>query len=236
MQSSTVKSYVSAIKKMLVNDGYLWDDNKVLLGALTKACKIINDKVHTRLPIQCSLLEMLLFELQRMYGEQVYLQIMYKAIFSISYYGMMRVSEVTNSEHVMKACNIHAVQNKDKIMIKLYSSKTHSKGMKPQTIKITANKSEKSGHYANRIFCPFQLIKEYIAVRGDYNAPEDQFFVFLDGSPVGPQHVRTVLKDCLAALSLNPDIYGLHSFRVGCTTDLIKYNNNIEEVKRMGRW
>ena len=93
-------------KKMLVNDEYLWDDNKVLLGALTKACKIITDKVHTRLPIQCSLLEMLLFELQRMYGEQVYLQIMYKAIFSISYYGMMRVSEVTNSEHVMKACNI----------------------------------------------------------------------------------------------------------------------------------
>ena len=50
--------------------------------------------------------------------------------------------------------------------------------MKPQTIKITANKSEKSGHYANRIFCPFQLIKEYMAVRGDYNAPEDQFLCF----------------------------------------------------------
>ena len=222
MQSSTVKSYVSAIKKMLINDGYDWDNNKVLLGALTKACKIVNDKVHTRLPIQCSLLEMLLFEIQRKYGEQLYLQVMYKALFAISYYGVMRVSEVTASEHVMKAANIHAAQNKEKIMIKLNSSKTHSKGMKPQTIKITSNSTEKSGCYARRIFCPFKLIKDYMLIRGDYNAPEDQFFIFTDGTPVGPQHVRALLKNCLEALGLDATLYGFHSFRVGRTTDLIK--------------
>ena len=66
MQSATVKSYVSAIKKLLVDDGYPWDDQKVLLGSLTKACKIINDRVYTRLPIQCSLLEMILFEVQKL--------------------------------------------------------------------------------------------------------------------------------------------------------------------------
>ena len=46
IKSNTAKSYVSAIKKMLVDDGYPWDDQRVLLGSLTKACKIINDKVH----------------------------------------------------------------------------------------------------------------------------------------------------------------------------------------------
>ena len=61
MQSSTVKSYVSAIKKTLIDDGYSWDDNKVLVSSLTKACRIINDRVMTRLPINCSLLEMMLF-------------------------------------------------------------------------------------------------------------------------------------------------------------------------------
>ena len=46
MQSSTVKSYVSAIKKLLIDDGYHWDDRKVVVGSLTKACKIINENAH----------------------------------------------------------------------------------------------------------------------------------------------------------------------------------------------
>ena len=128
MQSSTVKSYVSAIKKLLVDDGYPWDDQKVLLGSLTKACKIVNDKVHTRLPIQCSLLEMILFEVQRLFDAkgQWYLEIMYKALFALSYYGMMRVCEVTQvtqTNHTVKAKDVHSALNKDKIMLVLYSSK-----------------------------------------------------------------------------------------------------------------
>ena len=236
MQSSTVKSYVSAIKKMLVNDGYPWQDEKVLVGALTKACKLINDRVHTRLPIQCSLLELILFEVQRKYSNQWYLQVMYKALFGVAYYGLMRVSEVTTSDHVMKAKNIHLARNKDKLMIKLYSSKTHTTGMKPQTIKVTANQVEKSGCYAKRIFCPCQLVSDFMEIRGDYDNFQEQFFIFRDSTPVSPLHVRNLLKDCLSSLGLDHTLYGFHSFRVGRTTDLIKYNYSIEEVKRMGRW
>ena len=80
--------------------------------------------------------------------DSVYLQIMYKALFALSYYGMMRVGEVTYSDHVVKAKDVHSAQNKDKLLLMLYSSKTHSKGMKPQRIKITSNLIEKSGFYA----------------------------------------------------------------------------------------
>ena len=164
LQSSTVKCYVSAIKKLLVDDGYPWDDTKVLVSSLTKACKIINDRVHTRLPIQCSLLEMIIFEIQRYFGQkgQMYLETMYKALFAIAYYGMVRISEVTMSDHVVKARDVHSALNKDKIMLKLYTSKTHNQGMKAQTIKITANLIEKSGFYAKRNFCPFKLINAYM--------------------------------------------------------------------------
>ena len=61
-QSATVKSYVSAIKKILVLDGYQWDDKAILLSTLTHACRLVNDRVMTRLPICCGLLELLLFE------------------------------------------------------------------------------------------------------------------------------------------------------------------------------
>ena len=36
-QSSTVKSYISAIKRILINDGYIWNDQLVLLSSLTRA-------------------------------------------------------------------------------------------------------------------------------------------------------------------------------------------------------
>ena len=64
MQSAMVKSYVSAIKKTLVMDGYSWNNNLILISSLAKACKIVNDSVRTRLPIHCGLLEMILYEVQ----------------------------------------------------------------------------------------------------------------------------------------------------------------------------
>ena len=167
MQSNTVKSYVSAIKRLLIDDGYPWDDQKVLLGSLTKACKLINDKVHTRLPIQCSLLEMILFEIQRLYGQngKIYLDTLFKALFALSYYGMMRVGEVTLSDHVIRAKDVHSALNKDRLLLILYSSKTHSIAMRPQKIKITSNLDEKSGFYARRNFCPFDLVNRYMTER-----------------------------------------------------------------------
>ena len=199
MQSSTVKCYVSAIKRTLIDDGYHWDDQKILLTSLTRACRLVNDKVKTRLPIQCGLLEMILFEVQRMYNQngQQYLQLLYKTLFALSYYGLMRVCEVCQvptNNHVVKAKNVHAARNKDKLLIVLYTSKTHGRGMKPQRIKITSNDLEKSGFYAKRNFCPFYLTYTYMQWRGGFDCEQEQFFVFWDKSPVKAEHARNVFK------------------------------------------
>ena len=208
IQSATVRSYVLAIKRTLIEDGYPWDDTRVILGSLTKACKIINDKVHTRLPIKCSLLELILFEVQRICrkDDQVFLEAMYKALFGLAYYGLMRIGEVTISDHVVKAKDVHAAENKDKLMIKLYSSKTHNKGMRAQTIKVTSNLSVKTGNYVKRHFCPVMLIKKFLNMRGSYQVDNDQLFIFRDGSPVTPFHARDMLKRCLLNIGLKPSI------------------------------
>ena len=64
IQSSTIKSYVSAIKRTLLNDNYDWKDQVVQLNSLTRACKLKNDVLYTHLPIHCSLLEHILFEIK----------------------------------------------------------------------------------------------------------------------------------------------------------------------------
>ena len=59
MKSASVKSYISAIKKMLVNEGYKWNDKLILLSSLMRACSIQNDVLKLRLLISCSLLELI---------------------------------------------------------------------------------------------------------------------------------------------------------------------------------
>ena len=235
-QSSTVKSYVSAIKKLLVLDGYKWKDQEIMLSCLTKACKIKNDRVRTRLPIHCGLLEMILFEVQRYFRKknQRYLEILYKALFSLGYYGLMRVGELTFSPHVLKAKDIHLGSNKDKIMVVLYSSKTHDESNRPQKIKITAHGQHE--FKKKRSFCPFKLLGDYIKIRGGYAHEQEQFFVFRDKSKVTPDQARSTLRDMIELIGLDQSVYDMHSLRIGRASDLVKWNYPVEVVKRMGRW
>ena len=239
-QSASVKSYVSAIKKLLILHGYKWKDDEVLVHSLTRACRLINDKVNTKLPIHCSLLEMILFEVERIFklDSQIYLEYLYKAIFAISYYGMMRIGEVTFSQHVLKARNVHIALNKDKILLVLYSSKTHGLSSRPQKIKITSNRAEKLGKYLHRNFCPFTILRHYMKLRGSYDSDTEPFFIFKDKSPVTGQLTAKLLKQIIKAIGLDQQVnsYSMHCFRIGRTGDLIRFGYSLEEVRRLGRW
>ena len=167
MKSQSVKTYISAIKKTLLNDGYQWDDKKILLGVLIRSSKLINDKVITRLPIGCNLLELILFELERKFPKQYYLETMYKALFLMGYYGLMRIGELSVAEtnqHTLKAKNVHMATNKEKLLLILYSSKTHGAGQLPQKIKITSVRSELQKSFVHRYFCPFTCVRKFITI------------------------------------------------------------------------
>ena len=90
------------------------------------------------MPIHFNLFEMILFELNRYYGAtQPYLNITYRALLSLAYYGLMRIGELTTSQHSLKAKDVHIASNKNKILVILHSSKTHGKESLPQKIKIS---------------------------------------------------------------------------------------------------
>ena len=236
-QSSTIRSYVSAIKNTLKCDGYVWSDDKILLEALIKACKLKNDHVSCRFPIKIRLLETLLFEVERTYLKkgQLYLEKLYKAIFALAYYGLMCIGELTEGEHTIKVRDIHIGDNKNKILIVLHSSKTHGVNKQPQIIKISALE-----HYAEMqkkwFFCPFTILREFLLFRGGFEEDWENFFVFADGSVVKPSHVRTVLWALLRNLSLDPTLYNTHSFRSGRSSDLLHFGKTLSEIKLAGRW
>ena len=97
--------------------------------------------MKTRFPIQIGFLEILLFEINRSFSQQPYLSCLYKAMFALAYYGLLRIREITDSDHIIKANDFHIGSNKNKIRVLLYTSKTHGEESPPQKVKISKNDS-----------------------------------------------------------------------------------------------
>ena len=146
----------------------------------------------------------------------------------------MRVGELTFSQHVAKAANVHLATNKEKILVVLYSLKMHSEAVRPQKIKIIKNNNPTIG--GSRNFCPFEILHRYIKLRGEFiESKEEPFFIFRDRTPVQAKNIRKLLAQALSNLGLDSSLYRMHSLRIGRASELIKFND-LEFVKRVGRW
>ena len=220
LQSSTIKSYVSGIKAILTADGYLWNDRLLLLTTITRACKLKNDRLLNRFPVQTGLLNLLLSQLEIKFRKQCYLECLYKVVYSLAYYGLFRIGELTQSPHVIKARNVHLAQEKNQFQFILYSSKTHSTSDRPQKIvikELTTSTNHRIKHY-----CPFQITQFYVSIRPPACNASEQFLVYSDGTPLTAADVRKTLRSIMTSLGLDGNNYDTHSFRIGRATDLIK--------------
>ena len=193
-QSQTIRSYVSAIKKVLRDDNIVINENKMLISSLTKACKFKNDRVRTRLPIQKGVLKILL-QNTRNYFENVhqpFLATLYRALFSTAYFRLLRIGEITAGAHPILVNDVHLAENKKKVMFILRSSKTHGVQDKPQRVKITSNEikyNRKSLQNQACDYCPYKILQEYIEIRPKYRTWKEPFFVFSDRSLVKPDNM-----------------------------------------------
>ena len=232
-KSTTIKSYISAIKSVLIDDGYEWDQKLVQFVALTRAVRLTSDRVKIRLPIRKSLLNIMLREIDKVFmsgtSMQPYLAKLYKCIFVLGYYGLLRVGEMATGDHPVKAKDVHVGKNKQKILIVLFTSKTHGIYATPQFIDITADQHLEE-------FSPFVITNEFAEARGGYYEDGDPFFVFRDKQPVRPRHIRTLLRTILKRLNLEHKLYDTHSFRIGRATDLMKMGASVDMIKHVGRW
>ena len=146
---------------------------------------------------------------------------------------MLRIGELTLSEHTIKAKDVHSAKNKDKVLLILRSSKTHTTRQRHKEITIKRPNRKKEG--VTR-FCPVELIIEYTEIRPPYENDNDPIFVFTDNSPLKSTHVRKTLRTALSNMSLIASNYDTHSFRIGRAIDLSKWGSTIEYIKKTGRW
>lgn len=232
--STTVNSYLSGIRSMLLLDGIEINTRTARLRALIKACKYENDRVIQRQPIKESMLMRVIRQVDLMFDDQAYLCSLYKCMLVMGYFGMLRVGEMATGDHPVLARDIHLNHELKKVQIILRSSKTHGLGDQPQYVKFDTNDSK--GILYNKHFCPFQVVREFLDVRGYKLSDRDPLFVFADNSPVRPHQVSAVLKKAIDNLGIDSRDFGTHSLRIGHATQLDHRHVSLSEIRRRGRW
>ena len=242
-KSTTIRSYISAIKAVLLEDGEQINENHFLLNSLTCACILKNDKVCTHLPIKQNLLNLMVANVGNVFqDEQPYLYILYKALMITAYYSLFRVGELTFSPHILKTKDVHIGKNKKKLMFVLHSSKTHGKDSKPQIIKINGEEYDVTGkkivgNITKNQFCPFHILKNYVEIRKCRQNDNEQYFVFRNREPVTADNFRVVMRKILSHLRLDSSLYVTHSYRAGHAVQMVENDGiSVETARKLGRW
>ena len=154
---------------------------------------------------------------------------------------------MADSQHSMLAVNIHESKTYNRLLIVLYSSKTHGAESPPQKIKILGNRTieitnctqtQKFSVKKQELgkFCPVEWTRRYIELRGAAISDTEKFFILSDRSALNATFLRNLLREILSGFNLESTLYDTHSFRIGRATDLFKAGVHIDDIKQLGRW
>lgn len=232
--SNTVQSYLSGIKSMLQKDGIEINTRTARLRSLIKACKYKNDRVIQRMPIKEALLVRIIRQVDLMFAMQPYLLSLYWCMIVMGYFAMLRTGEMAKGDHPILARDVHLCHDHKKVQIILRTSKTHGLGDQPRYVKFDTNDSK--AKLDNVHFCPYQVVREFLEIRGPKLDDEDMLFVNRDNSPVKPYQFNAVLKRAIKRLGIDPTNFGSHSLHIGHATQLDHRHVSLSEIRRRGRW
>lgn len=234
----TIRGYMSAIRHELLQDGHELDEDKFLLESIIRSTRYKNREKRERLGISQEMLHKILDQVDESYSTQPYLKALYKAMFVLGYYCLLRVGELTSGRHPILAKNVITGRNKLKIQVTLTSSKTHTRSQKHQVIRFPdPDEEQDTFKWLNTKYCPFTIIENYRRVRDLIDSPGEQFFVFKTNIPVREGHFRRVLKRMIQLAGYNAQKYNAHLFRIGRANHLkFKLLFTVDRIKLKGRW
>ena len=221
---TTIITYVSGLSYVHKMKGF--EDpcasfvvQKFMAGALK-----INPSIDTRLPITLGILVQLVDALKNTTSSP-YLRSLFKAMYLVSFFGLMRVGEVTTdiggviplmSDQVRFASN-YAV-----ITIKHFK---HNNSAHPMEIVITKQ--------AEVAICPVTALIDFFHLRGTQYGP---LFCMTDLEVVPRSFYLKHLKFNLGFCGLNTKLYLSHSFRIGGASFYASIGFSDEQIRVLGRW
>ena len=156
--------------------------------------------------------------------EHGYTRILFTAIFSIMYHGLLRCGEAAfdpKRPHTLSGPQVY-IKNKAVLCIAFKSYK-HSKPDPPALhIKPTGD-----------LTCPVQAHKKYMAVRPK---PTSHYFCTLLKEAVSRRSIVAMMRKHLLYCNSQPSLYNTHSFRMGRATDMYREGASDRQIAQAGRW
>ena len=160
------------------------------------------------------------------------LALLFKTIIITGYYGLFRVGKLT---HAIKLADIKEAWNKEKILILLCSSKTHSVCNQPQTVDILPLSDDLERWNNREKYCPYRMLKKYSKLRPK-TIKHHQFFISSNKSEVKADHVCVILRKIIAKMGLDSSNYDTHSLHIGRVTDLFRMGVPVDDIIKAGHW
>lgn len=163
----------------------------------------------------------------------VFDQTLLQAMFTLSFYGFLRVGEITSrskagltkshSRNLIRMSHIQ-VDKISGILLTMKHFKHHS-SHHPIQLQISPQNTP--------FICHVKAMRTYLKLRG---ASSDPLFLSRGGSPVSHSFYTSMLTNVLEFCQLDSKRYTLHSFRIGAATCAFEMKVPCSQIQLMGRW
>lgn len=221
----TITTYIASLNYYHKLHRY-YDINRVfIVSKLLEGCRrnrVVRDK---RAPVTKSILTAICQVLPQVCYD-TYETCIFKAIFSVAYFGLFRISELVASSANMLGHPIEhtdvSIRDDKYAVIRLRHFKTNQRG-NAVLLKIPRETGP---------ICPVVQLSNFLTVRPTVSG---LFFCHANQSPVTRSQVSAVLNKCIIKLGFT-GMYRSHSFRIGRATDLAAGGCNAQTVMKLGRW
>jgi len=227
LSANTAKSYLLAIGYKCKMSGFSDVNQNFIVQKVLEGMKRLNMKADTRLPITENILSSIILRLPGS-CRNAYETKLFKAAFTLAFWGLFRVGEITVSKgndinHVISANDVHVDVELSKVVVFLRYSKTDQFG-KGVTIELKRVGSP---------ICLFNSMEDFLATRPSTDGP---LFCHFSGAPLTRYQFSAILNKTLTYAGIDHSNIKCHSFRIGGATALSMAGKSIDEIKSIGRW
>ena len=225
-KAAAIRSHLSAIKFYFNMKNVSPPTSSFQIKALLKNYDrqdSVSSRNRQRLPITRNILSRMIKVVPHI-TDTSYESTMVQALFSLMYWALLRVSEVTHSKdnkHNLQLSNISLNKSDSKLRIDFTSFK-FSKGIVPAQLTKRHSTS-----------CPVRLFTSHHTHYPKENGPA---FVHKNGKPLSRLYVKRKISESLQAISKDPSIFDTHSFRIGRATDMFLEGYSDTQIQLAGRW
>ena len=221
---SSIVSYTSALGYIHRLRGYTDPTTAVLVQKLIAGAIKVTPPAPPRLPITLVILHRLLQAVDS-HIKHYYHRSLLKAMFLISFYGLMRMGEVTMSKHGLVPLQMNQLQiSQDKVIISITQFKYNSK-LTPVDIIFPRHQDPQ--------WCPVVHLSTYLLLRGFKPGP---IFSYPSLAPIQRTFYSYKLNLLLKSIGCDVSRYQSHSFRIGGASYFAELGYTDSQIRLLGRW